>query len=86
MKRRIGFVSNSSSSSFILDKRYITADQLEKIKEYIESGCDDNEGWSLSEDEDFVRGYTVMDNGYLYNWMRENVDMPLKALVSWEGE
>jgi hypothetical protein len=34
MKIRTGFVSNSSSSSFILSTRQLTSDQIEFIKDY----------------------------------------------------
>lgn len=35
MKIRNGFVSNSSSSSFILNKKDLTAEQIEQIKNYV---------------------------------------------------
>ncbi len=83
MKVRSGFVSNSSSASFIIDKRYITTDQIEKIKEFNNSKkCWDY--WSISEDDEFLRGYTTMDNDYLYEWIKENINLPMKAIVSWE--
>lgn len=34
MKTRLGFVSNSSSSSFVLDKTGMTKEQIEKINQY----------------------------------------------------
>lgn len=34
MKIRTGFVSNSSSSSFVIGKSYLTTDQIDKIKNH----------------------------------------------------
>ena len=36
MKIRNGFVSNSSSSSFIINKENLTPNQIERIKNHIE--------------------------------------------------
>ena len=87
MKIRKSFVSNSSSASFILDKRFITPDQIRQIveyndKDYNEGGCSDH--WSIDEDKNFVRAFTFMDNGYLLEWIKKNLDIPLKAIIEWE--
>ena len=86
MKHRAGFVSNSSSSSFIIDKRYITPEQIERLEEYIREDCEG--GWNIAgSDEDFIRGYTIMDNGDLRGWIKESMgDVQLRAIVSWEGD
>lgn len=90
MKYRIGFVSNSSSSSFVLDKNYLTKEDIQKIKEYC-SNIGEEEGqcsdcWSINETEDFLRGLTTMDNGDLFRWIKENLNIPLKAIVSYDGD
>ena len=86
MKIRIGFVSNSSSASFILDKRYISEEDSNKLKIYLsdKSILYSKDEWNITEDEDFIRGFTIMDNGYLENWIKENLDLPYKAIVSWD--
>lgn len=78
MKVRSGFVSNSSSSSFVINKYNLTVLQLEQLKElnFTPIGkWDDN--WSIYEEGDTVRGYTSMNNGYgvgeggLEDWLIE---------------
>ena len=73
MKKRLGFVSNSSSSSFIISKKDLTADQVEAIKD-IETCVRDNEdlqgeyyegdstGWHIINGENSIEGWTSMDN------------------------
>lgn len=55
MKIRSGFVSNSSSSSFVIDKRGLTKKQIEKIDEWILNSQDykDGENLSYSDDNNF---------------------------------
>lgn len=62
MKTRLGFVSNSSSSSFILSTRQMTAYQLAQILK--KNSETDYEGWTVeySEDGEHVSFWTSMDN------------------------
>ena len=71
MKIRTGFVSNSSSSSFVISKHYLSPDQIAKIYNHIdaakEAGMDakwfcEYDAWNIKEDEDNISGETSMDN------------------------
>lgn len=69
MKIREGFVSNSSSSSFIISKRKLSALQIAALYNHIQIGkdlgieyCDPDDAWSIDEDEDTIRLSTSMDN------------------------
>ena len=73
MKIRDGFVSNSSSSSFVISKENITVKQLRLLENHNEvdkqqdlgCGCGDdllNFSWSITENEFQVKGCVNMDN------------------------
>ena len=61
------FVTNSSSSSFIIAKKYLDEDQIEAIRSHRELGEKldipySDEAWSIKENDDFITGSTFMDN------------------------
>ena len=85
MKKRKGFVSNSSSSSFIINKEDITKKQKNKIINHIDEakkmsspdntpdGYDFKYGWedtwSVRESEDELMLSTTMDNFDMYEFL-----------------
>ena len=70
MKTRAGFVSNSSSSSFIVSLDDVSSRQLELIKnhhlvmgdEYGISVWDSHDEWDITVTRNHVKGTTMMDN------------------------
>lgn len=75
MKLRIGFVTNSSSSSFTIAKSDLTDDQIEKIKNYFEVakevGMNDfDDWWDINETNFKISGFTCMDNGDMNKFLR----------------
>ncbi len=67
MKVRNDFVTNSSSSSFIISKRCLDDDQIEAIRKHGKLGeilnmwCAD-EPWNILENDNYISGWTGMDN------------------------
>ena len=71
MKIRNGFVSNSSSSSFMIARSALTEVQIEYIKNHTCKGpeydiprelCDPGDAWAIYESEYAVFGETSMAN------------------------
>ena len=72
MKTRMGFVSNSSSSSFIIKKEKLSSDQLYAIQfhclytrtHYSNEGffCHDGDSWNINETPEEISGDTLMTN------------------------
>ncbi len=76
MKTRQGFVSNSSSSSFIIQKKDLTVEQYAAIKNHATVAAElfpdlDSPGdaWSISEDKETLRGFTHMNNFDMHDFM-----------------
>jgi hypothetical protein len=83
MKIRTGFVSNSSSSSFTINRYCLSQRQIDQIKDHIEVSktltcasqfgwCNrKHDAWSIYVDDDSVSGYTTMDNFDMYHFLRQ---------------
>ena len=73
MKIRQGFVSNSSSSSFVVAKAALTEEQIELIKNHWDIAAEDPtldhigtrnsfDAWEIKEGRFLIKGFTSMDN------------------------
>lgn len=71
MKIRTGFVSNSSSASFIIDTYFISGYQLMEIKKYIEDPKKNTDEWSLHENGSRLEGFTICDNEGFRKFLQE---------------
>ena len=54
MKIRNGFVSNSSSSSFVIAKSFISPEQITKLQDWLSTQSDEDDCLSLSIEENYV--------------------------------
>jgi hypothetical protein len=72
MKTRNGFVSNSSSSSFVVALSALSKPEVNALMDYFSSE-DNTDGWSASIDEyrGIIEGSTCMDNGAFEEFLEE---------------
>ena len=92
MKYRCGHVTNSSSSSFIIAKKYLDKDQIKAIHNHIELSrelgtlgkyVDNYDRWDIEENDSFISGFTWMDNFNMWNFLE---DIGINAKVASWGE
>jgi len=77
MKKRIGFVSNSSSASFVIKNENITELQRTLIINHIEAAkllfnyedCRDSDAWSIDVTDDVIKVSTGMDNFDMWTFL-----------------
>ena len=71
MKKRKGFVSNSSSSSFIVSLDVLSARQLRQILEQARVETDSlySDKWDINIGVDSVEFYTLMDNFDMHHFL-----------------
>ena len=90
MKVRNGFVSNSSSASFILqvskmsDLQIYAMFHMDEIKRLL-GIVDDSDSWIITDNGEFIRGSTIMDNGEIDTFFKV-IGLPSNAIVSYEGD
>jgi hypothetical protein len=82
MKTRQGFVSNSSSASFIIAKRHLTEDQIDKVihyNKYMENFNPSWDYWSIFDNGVEIEGDTIMDNIDMDEYL-ESIGIDLKTV------
>jgi len=90
MKSRLGFVSNSSSSSFSIRLSDITDEQLFYIINHRVEGeamgldYSDNE-WEISFDDEYVKGYTSMNNFSMREFL-DKIGVPAEVIGWGRGD
>ena len=88
MKKRKGFVSNSSTSSFVIAKGHLTSLQIWAIKNHTIVGKDlnveyTNYPWTIGEDDFNIIGDTDMDNFDMEDFL-EKIGVPSDK-IHWSG-
>ena len=92
MKIRSGFVSNSSSASFVIGKYYLSSEQIDMINNHIEEGkkhphldnldCESEDQWSIFEDDNTISGSVYMDTFDMETFLSKIVGID-KDKVKW---
>lgn len=93
MKLRQGFVSNSSSSSFVIPLSLISQKDIDSIKNHIEiakkhesyydfDGVYEEDSWSIYEEEFYLTGSCTMDNFDMHTFLHKLLKIQ-PGIVKW---
>lgn len=85
MKIRTDFVTNSSSSSFIIAKKNLDEDQIRAIKDHKYLGEELgipyslSDSWNIEENKEYICGSTIIDNFDMCSFLHK-IDIPAENI------
>ena len=81
MKIRTGFVSNSSSSSFLIEKDYLSPQQIKQIKDHKKFCIEKFDfPWTIKETKNLITMSVMMDNFDMKDYLISTVKVDPKYI------